>query len=681
MSTSVPAADPGALLAAAKPARPDALARFVTPARPDAAMLEQLHRGHDGFVSFGRKDDGEHWRDLFAVRADELAAMFPRVAEWLTADAYFTINATYRPGYGRSAADGRLPRACHRSTALRWLTACFVDLDTAHSPHGLTDGQAVGALIDAQDRGVVPPATIIVRSGRGLWALWILRAADGCGPVRAWPEKIDAWQRAQRRIGQLFAALAADPAARDACRVMRVPGSLNTKARRRVAYWIQTDAAGQPFRYTLPELCGALGVPVRSLYAAARAVCSEAARERGRRGSAGRWAKALRQFETLRALRGGFRRGMRARACFVLACILRRLNVAEAEIAVQVRRLAGECLDAAGRHPDPLPESEADDAAALGTSPGPGLLRNDTIADRLDVTPEEAAQLESWPAASRFSTGQTSTDEGDRLTKPERAERRRTLIADLLRAARGRVPTLAAIRLTLETAGLPATERTIARDLLALGVRNPRAWDRDGSQLPLGTVAIPGVCRSKLIGGGPVPPSRPCPDPVPAPPSLSERRGREGTRPERRAVTTGVPTDAPRVQLPVPLSGAEPVAVAQLEHEAEARERLEREARRADLEAQRQAEARAAEDLARRQAVLDMGAAGGEPMTESQTPTADPSPPSSAHVPPPKPKPTAAERRAAMDQRDATFARELLEANRLLEHLARMTDRRTTAAA
>lgn len=94
-------------------------------------------------------------------------------------------------------------------------------------------------------------------------------------------------------------------------------------------------------------------------------------------------------------------------------------------------------------------------------------------------------------------------------------------------------------------------------------------------------------------------------------------------------------------------------------------------------------------------------------MTESQTASDDPSPPTTGVVPATKRKPTTAERRAArqarelaqrmavlealdaerraerqagMEARNAEYARAVAGALELLEHLARMNTRRTAAA-
>ena len=40
-------------------------------------------------------------------------------------------------------------------------------------------GKAIGAVIDAQDQGLIPPASVITRSGRGIWLLWLLQDPNG----------------------------------------------------------------------------------------------------------------------------------------------------------------------------------------------------------------------------------------------------------------------------------------------------------------------------------------------------------------------------------------------------------------------------------------------------------------------------------------------------------------------
>ena len=59
-----------------------------------------------------------------------------------------------------------------------------------------------------------------------------------------------------RAIGEHFQTLGSDAAARDALRILRVPGSINPLAANSqwVKYWIQANEQGGAFTYTLDEL-------------------------------------------------------------------------------------------------------------------------------------------------------------------------------------------------------------------------------------------------------------------------------------------------------------------------------------------------------------------------------------------------------------------------------------------
>jgi hypothetical protein len=88
-----------------------------------------------------------------------------------------------------------------QANKLRYLCAGFADLD-CHAI-GLTFGEALAAVIKLQDEGGIPPASAIVRSGRGCWLQWSLR--DPKNPDRppcAWPEKMRLWVKIQGAVGE-----------------------------------------------------------------------------------------------------------------------------------------------------------------------------------------------------------------------------------------------------------------------------------------------------------------------------------------------------------------------------------------------------------------------------------------------------------------------------------------------
>jgi hypothetical protein len=93
-------------------------------------------------------------------------------------------------------------------------------------------------------------------------------------------------------------------AARDAARHLRIPGSLNTGSETNVEWWIQ-GANESGYVYTLPQLAKLFkAIPTKRHHG--EVVAHNPAKRRG-------WvelnAKRLRDFNMLRALRGGFSEG------------------------------------------------------------------------------------------------------------------------------------------------------------------------------------------------------------------------------------------------------------------------------------------------------------------------------------------------------------------------------------
>jgi hypothetical protein len=176
----------------------------------------ELHRHNDGYVVFSSKS-GDDLVDRCAVRADELQTYFPQFRDQLAKNSFVGINADWR------LARGKGPRGfpAHHTGNLRYLCACYVDLD--YYRMGLDFGTAFGTVIDYQDQGKIPPASIIVRSGRGLWLLWLVHDPSNPGQAqRAFAEKIDLYLRIERAIVDRLCDLGSDAAARCAVRRVRI---------------------------------------------------------------------------------------------------------------------------------------------------------------------------------------------------------------------------------------------------------------------------------------------------------------------------------------------------------------------------------------------------------------------------------------------------------------------------
>lgn len=465
--------------------------RMETPTGPDLEPVQLMHRGHDGYVAFASKGNpaGE-FRQLYSVRARDLDGVFPQLMPQLDADSFYSINGFFRAGYGNSqhSPDGlRLPRAHRNSDDVRWLTCTFADLDCHNI--GLTLGQTLGLVMDAQNAGIIPPLSMLQMSGRGFWCFWFLRDRPdsappkdwpAAGPVRAWREKVQLWCAVQRVIGERLAQLGADANARDVARVTRVAGSINTKVGLRVRYLLQADDHMRPFLYTLDDLASWFDVSMQPMGREIREVDAKLSAY-GRRGAAGRWRHDLHRFRTLWEMRGTWRIGLRNNAALVYGRILLSLKGADrpspGAIWDELVQLWNTFEQRPGHDQDGTPYVYSlDDLQKLSQSlPTTGRpIRHQTISDLLDVTPEESALLGSgetaWPAAARFSILPAS----QQRNRDEMAQQRRDALRRILTARDGVTPTLRDLAEMLRSEGIDAAAATVSSDLEAIGVTNPR---------------------------------------------------------------------------------------------------------------------------------------------------------------------------------------------------------------
>lgn len=457
---------------------PDADSEFAKPSGPDLAPIMAMHRSHDGWIAFATKNSHDaQYQTLWSVRAKDLEGYFPQLIPALDADAYFSINGFYRAGFGRARRSPHgldLPRAERSTGSLRWLTACFADLDCYKLK--LTAGQVIGSIIDAQDRDEIPPASMLVRSGQGVWAFWFLVEHDKPNePVRAWPENITLWCAIQHRLTERFAALGADAGARDPARVTRIPGSINGKSGARVAYWIQADAGGNRFVYGLHELAVLLGVQTRKRTKSLEGKLPGLTKGGDNGGWIKRWLNARENFERLWELRGAFKEGTRNNAVFVYASILRSLYLPEETVLAEVDRLYASLDQPSGSR-----YTNSELLETLRSAVGKRRVFNQTFADRLDITPAEAAVLNGWPAASKYgghAAVQTS------LSQDERTRRRREALKTKL-DGRDSIPNLKDLAEWLTRIGHECTFRTVADDLKALDIRTGREHRRRIKRTP-----------------------------------------------------------------------------------------------------------------------------------------------------------------------------------------------------
>ncbi len=126
----------------------------------------------------------------------------------------------------------------------------FVDLDTYRMPwaKGRTpEDQVAGVIYFCQAEGL-PPPSLMIYSGRGLQLKWLL---DSPIPRQALPR----WNACQRHLVDKLAELGADPAAKDASRVLRLVDTVNTKSGNICRVVHVQEEAGEPARYNFEYLC------------------------------------------------------------------------------------------------------------------------------------------------------------------------------------------------------------------------------------------------------------------------------------------------------------------------------------------------------------------------------------------------------------------------------------------
>jgi len=429
--------------------------QLPSPIQPEPAPIHEIHRGHDGFIHFSRKDRAGKFSNLEAIPANKLDGMFPAMSPLLDEDAFFSLNGFFN--------------ALRRSEGVRWLTCCFTDID--FHTLGITHGNAFGQVVDMVDADEIPPPSIYVNSGRGLWLMWLLIGDDHGNPVRAWPENLRAWSEIEREVITRLSRIGADSNASDVSRITRVPGSINSKSQTRVKYHVPKDAAGKSFLYSLDDLVQFFDITIKVDHPKVREKLEHLS-ERGAKGQAGRWKFNYQDFMQLWSIRGTFQEGTRNHAVMVFTTILRYqakstmtdVRLSDADILKEVDKLIA-------TFPQRTPFTRTDrDAAMKGAGKMP--LRNQTISDWLDITPDEAEFLEKWEPATRFGTNGAKADPS--LSRAEARAVRISLIRELV-GNRGGLPPLREIKKHLADYGFEGCSlKTIQADLEKADLVNPR---------------------------------------------------------------------------------------------------------------------------------------------------------------------------------------------------------------
>ena len=209
---------------------------FNEGALPEAVTL---HADRPGFFSLLVKPAASTPRQS-SYRVDVLpqvlAALDPDI------DSYMSQATFFRPN--------------RRLVNLWRVPLCYVDLDAYRSEYASRDPEGMSLAVRQYmtDTGI-PPASVVVHSGRGVYLKWLLKSPL---PQAALPR----WNAVQRELVSRLADFGADPKARDASRVLRLVTTCNTKQpdpdlRKVRVLWVE-EADGEPLLHDFERLAEAV---------------------------------------------------------------------------------------------------------------------------------------------------------------------------------------------------------------------------------------------------------------------------------------------------------------------------------------------------------------------------------------------------------------------------------------
>jgi hypothetical protein len=436
-------------------------------AAPEVASLLLLHRHLDGVITFVVKDD-EGWRRVRAVRASDLDREYPSFRDKLLRDSYVSLNAAYRMAKG---SRGPVGWSDHNTGTLRYLCACYCDIDFYNV--GLTYDQAMTAVHDRVADGTLPSFSLVVRSGRGLWVLWLLHDEKETANAHLgayqdnWRNHLQLHGRINQAIVRRLSSIGADPAATDAARYIRLPGSFRNDTEEYVEWhWVGENAVPT---YTLAELGNRFGVNQRTpgtIGDRIRAAGECPARRAGYDAANNNRLKVLHK---LQELRGGITEGHRNVAAFMLTANLYWVGNSRQGANRELEAFAAEFRPALTK------ANCRSTVSCVYKNPAKhrkGLMSYRAIADKLDVTPREAEAItemlrKPFPASSRFEDDTTVTRLAPAGKRDTEALLRRMEIRRLVEGFDA-VPSCRKLQHMLLAAGIKAGHVTVMADLKAM---------------------------------------------------------------------------------------------------------------------------------------------------------------------------------------------------------------------
>lgn len=233
-----------------------------------AQTLTKLIGEAEGFTIFTRKD-GKKWRQLGALPARQASRIYDIIPMEDMVDMYFTLNTFYRVGpemknglrkvYNKfTTKEGVKMTGSRQEKNLQDFRCLYVDMDIYRNKEEVNWRDATALVQKMADKGIIPHPSFFANSGRGAYAIWTIKPHE--------TKSVDllnykALNRALYREFKEYSPLLEPDNVFDGSRVLRLPGSVNSKAPDNpVAYVVQYDRSGRTYEHTLESVAEKLSL-------------------------------------------------------------------------------------------------------------------------------------------------------------------------------------------------------------------------------------------------------------------------------------------------------------------------------------------------------------------------------------------------------------------------------------
>lgn len=165
-------------------------------------LFQHNPQNTSGWITLAKKDPQTKRFSQYHYQPEELASS---LSEWMGEDVYYSQNSFYKPQ--------------RRIDNIRQLRSLYVDLDVY--THGLTPEWVLGKLEYEYFGQAIPEPNMVIFSGRGLVLIWNIEPI----PFMAMP----LWRAVENFFMEQLKDLGADSKATDPARIFRLAGTVNSK--------------------------------------------------------------------------------------------------------------------------------------------------------------------------------------------------------------------------------------------------------------------------------------------------------------------------------------------------------------------------------------------------------------------------------------------------------------------